>query len=102
MTIRVLGIDMPVAPRHVASDSLDGDALVAEVVGAMHDFGQRAGLPGNLVDRHLSATTASPTGRHERIHHLLGKQHKGVMVMAVMEEVTSTVFDGLQRLTHVR
>src|SRR5882724_11939924 len=102
MAIGVLGVDMPVAPRHISSNPLDGDPLVAEEVRAMHDFGQRTGLPGDLVDRHLPAATPAATGRRERVHHLLGEQHEGVMVMAMMEEVTPTVLDLLQGITHMR
>src|SRR5215218_8780013 len=102
MAFGVLGVDVPVAPWHVSSNPLDRDPLVPEEVRAMHDFSQRTGLPGNLVDRHLPAATPAATGRRERVHHLLGEQHESVMVMAMMEEVTPTVLDVLQGITHVR
>src|SRR5262245_41268634 len=101
MAIGVLGIDVPVAPRHVSSDPLDRDPLVAEEVRAMHDFGKRTGLPGDLVDRHLPASTAAATGSRECVHYLLGEQHEGVMVMAMMEEITPTVLDVLQSIPHM-
>ena len=59
VAVRVHGVDVPVAARHVTPDTLDAYAVVLEVVGPVDHFFQGPGLPRNLVDGHLTATATA-------------------------------------------
>ena len=93
MAVRVVGIDVPVAPRHVPPNPLDADALFLKEVGAVHHLGQRSCLPGNLVDGDLALAAATAAGRYESVHDIAGEQHKGMVVAAVGEEKAPSILD---------
>ena len=91
MAVGVVGIDVPVAAGHIAADALDADALFLEEAGAVDDFGEGAGLPGNLVDGDFALAAAAAAGGHESVHHIAGKEDKGVVVAAVGKEVAAPI-----------
>ena len=93
MAVRVIGIDVPVAARHIAPDPLNADALFLKEPGAVDHFRQSAGLPGNLVDGDFPFAAAAAAGRHESGHNRAGKEDKGVVVAAVGKEIAAPVLN---------
>ena len=87
VAVRIVDVHVPVAPRHVPSHALDGDALVLEIGVGVHDLPEAAALPGDLVDGHLGREL--PVGAV--IQHFLVEQDEGMVVRAVAHEVAACV-----------
>ena len=98
VAVRVIGIDVPVTPRHIPPHSLNANSLLLKEAGAIDYLGQRSGLPGNLVNGYFTLAATATASGHESIHHVAGKQHKGVMVAAVGEKVAAAVLNVRQFL----
>src|SRR5262245_34325824 len=75
MAVLVIDIAVPVAAWHVTPDALDGHITFLEVVKRVHDLFEATHLPGDLIDGHLGAKFPI----WAQSHHVLIKEHKGVV-----------------------
>ena len=82
-------IRVPVAAGHIAPGAVDPNAALSEELDAVHDLGQGAGLPRDLVDVDAGGPAA------DGLQGLPGEEHEGVVVGVVVEEPTLTARDPL-------
>ena len=75
--------------------------MLLEIVDAVHDLSQRTRLPRDLVYCHVAITIVTAAPAHS-IHGRLGKQHKRVMVAAVVGEVSHSLLHIFEHLCPLR
>src|SRR5919109_1209257 len=98
MTVWVIDIDMPIAPWHIASDTLNRHLLPLEIAVRLHDLFEDAALPSDLIDGDLGAEAPVSS----EVHHLLVEQDERVMICPIPHEIAARIPQGRTILGHPR